>query len=95
MSGIKQHMLEQGFEVEEYPCATDPDSLDAIFIPEIGVALLDGTAPHAIEPRNPGITDDIIWLGEYWDKKKLMESKYEILKLSKKAGKLFKQLLTT
>ncbi|MGB4368778.1 MAG: hypothetical protein WBI74_06005 [Caldicoprobacterales bacterium] len=90
MSGIKQHMLEQGFEVEEYPCATDPDSLDAIFIPEIGVALLDGTAPHAIEPRNPGITDDIIWLGEYWDKKKLMESKYEILKLSKKAGKLFK-----
>lgn len=90
MSGIKQHMLEHGYVVDEYRCATDPDSLDAIFMPEIGVALLDGTSPHAIEPRNPGITDDIIWLGDYWDKAKLLKHKEEILKLNKKASKLFK-----
>ena len=90
MSGIGGYMLEHGFDVVEYHCATDPDSLDAISIPELGVALLDGTAPHAIDPRNPGITDDIIWLGDYWDDSKLMEPKDEILKLNKKAAKLFK-----
>lgn len=89
MSGIGRHMLELGFEVVEYHCATDPDSLDAIYIPKLGVALLDGTAPHAVDPRNPGITDDIVWLGQFWDNSKLIESKDEILKLNNRATKLF------
>ncbi len=90
MSGIGRYMLNQGFDVIEYHCATDPDSLDGIFIPQLGVALLDGTAPHAIDPKNPGITDDIIWLGQFWDNSKLLKSKDEILKLNKRASKLFK-----
>lgn len=90
MSQIGNHMVEQGFDVEEYHCSTDPDSLDAISIPELGVALMDGTAPHIIEPRNPGITDDIIWLGEFWNEEKLKKSQDEILKLNKRSSKLFK-----
>lgn len=90
MSKIGQYMLEHGFDIEEYHCSTDPDSLDALSIPELGVALLDGMVPHTTEPRNPGITDDIIWLGQYWDESKLSESKEEILKLNKRADKLFK-----
>lgn len=89
MRGIGDYMLEHGFDVEEYHCPTDPDSLDAISIPKIGVALLDGTAPHIIEPQNPGITDDIVWLGDFWDGARLLESKDEIIKLRKKASKLF------
>ncbi|NLI61756.1 MAG: hypothetical protein GX375_10085 [Clostridiales bacterium] len=90
MSRIGRHMLEYGFDLEQYHCPTDPDSLDAIAIPELGVALLDGTAPHVVEPRNPGITDHIIWLGDYWDQSKLMESKDEILELNRRADKLFR-----
>lgn len=90
MSSIGKTMVEQGYDIVEFHCATDPDSLDAISIPELGVALMDGTAPHTIDPNNPGITDDIIWLGNYWDDSKLAKSKDEILKLNKKATKLFK-----
>lgn len=90
MSGIGEYMLELGFDVNEYPCPTDPDSLDAISIPELGIALMDGTAPHVVEPKNPGITDDIIWLGQFWDSQKLGDSKGEIMALNKKAERLFK-----
>ncbi|HZJ57739.1 MAG TPA: hypothetical protein VFD89_05795 [Clostridia bacterium] len=90
MAKIGEHMLNLGFDIDEYRCPTDPDSLDAISIPKLGIALLDGTSPHVVDPKNPGITDDIIWLGRYWDDARLAESKDEILKLQKKGGRLFK-----
>lgn len=46
MRFIGEHMLEQGFDVEYHCCSSDNGSLDGVCIPSIGVALLDGTAPH-------------------------------------------------
>ncbi|HZJ82665.1 MAG TPA: hypothetical protein VFD57_02535 [Clostridia bacterium] len=89
MGAIGEHAIDNGYDIVEHRCSTDPDSLDALFIPELKVALLDGTAPHAVEPRNPGITDDIIWLGEYWDEDKLLEFRDDIVKLNRRANKLF------
>lgn len=40
-----------GYDVEYYLCAFDPDSLDGVIIPELGYAILDGTAPHVIDPE--------------------------------------------
>ena len=37
---------EAGLAVERILCSGDPGSLDAVVIPELGVALVDGTAPH-------------------------------------------------
>lgn len=37
-------------QVEYILCSGDPDSLDAIVLPAQGVALVDGTAPHAAAP---------------------------------------------
>ena len=37
MAGIGSHMLDLGFDLVEYRCPTDPDSLDAISIPELGL----------------------------------------------------------
>ncbi len=90
MAGIGSHMLDLGFNLVEYRCPTDPDSLDAISIPELGIALLDGTSPHTVDPRNPGITDDIVWLGQYWDETILAKYKEEILQLNKRGARLFK-----
>lgn len=50
-----------------YFCSGDPDSLDAVAIPYKGLLILDGTAPHIIDPHYPGARDSIINLGDYLD----------------------------
>ena len=46
-----------------YFCSGDPDSLDALAIPDRGLLVLDGTAPHIVDPKIPGARDSIINLG--------------------------------
>ena len=46
-----------------YFCSGDPDSLDAVAIEDEGILILDGTAPHTIDPAIPGARDSIINLG--------------------------------
>lgn len=46
MRRIGETMLEHGYDVEYHCCSSDNGSLDGVHIPSIGVALLDGTAPH-------------------------------------------------
>lgn len=41
---------ESDIEVEYILCSGDPASLDAVILPALGVALVDGTAPHAAAP---------------------------------------------
>src|SRR5690625_2591580 len=52
-------LLPLGAEIEYHYCSADPDSIDAITIPAIGVAIVDGTAPHIIEPVHYGVTGEI------------------------------------
>ncbi len=54
-----------GFCVEEFRCASDPESLDAVRIPQRGIVLLDGTAPHMLDPDIPGIEGEILNLGHF------------------------------
>ena len=35
-------------ETEYIICSGDPDSLDAVLLPQLGVAIVDGTAPHVV-----------------------------------------------
>jgi len=46
-----------------YFCSGDPDSLDAVAIEDHGLLILDGTAPHIVDPKIPGARDSIINLG--------------------------------
>jgi hypothetical protein len=43
---VGEELLGFGFDVDFIYCSADKDSLDGIFIPEIRVAIVDGTAPH-------------------------------------------------
>lgn len=47
-----------------YFCSGDPDSLDGVAVPHAGLLILDGTAPHIVDPEIPGARDSIINLGE-------------------------------
>lgn len=73
----------EGYGVEYYRCSSDYTSLDAIVI-ENTVALLDATAPHAIEPELAGTRDEILNLGQFWNSEALLARREEISALSRK-----------
>lgn len=80
MKTIGEEMASKGFNIEYLHCPSDHDSIDGVIIPEIRVGIVDGTAPHNIEPRAPGIID--VNLGIALDSQKLSVHKEAILKLN-------------
>lgn len=46
---------EHGLAQEYALCSSDPDSVDGVLIPALGLAVLDGTAPHVVEPPLCGL----------------------------------------
>ncbi len=58
---------ESGLETEYILCSGDPDSLDAVVLPRLGAAVVDGTAPHVVEPRCPGAVERYVNLGDCYD----------------------------
>lgn len=67
MRRIHAALCKEGEPATLYFCSGDPDSLDAVAIPHKGLLILDGTAPHIVDPKIPGARDSIINLGEYLD----------------------------
>lgn len=67
MRRVGRAMEERGLRVEYIQCSGDPDSLDAVHIPELHAAVVDATAPHVIEPTCPGAVDRYVNLGECYD----------------------------
>ena len=47
MKYVADQAEKRGLQVEYIPCSGDPESLDAILLPERRAAIVDGTAPHA------------------------------------------------
>ncbi len=70
MKKIAQH-FEPICHVERYYCSSDPNSLDAVVMSELGTAIVDGTSPHVFDPIVPGVSQKIVNLGEYWDSEAL------------------------
>lgn len=89
MKRIGENMMERGYDVEFHWCSSDNSSLDALVIPEIKVALIDGTAPHVVDPVNPGAVDEIINLGEFWDESKMCLHRDEIVAENQRVGRHF------
>lgn len=56
----------RGLDVHYVLCSGDPDSLDGVYVPSVGQAWVDGTAPHVIEPEIFGADSDYINLGAFF-----------------------------
>ncbi len=69
----------RGLYCERIYCSSDPHSLDAVILPGLKIAVADGTPPHAIEPRYPGVCETIVDLGAFRDDKKLFADAQEIV----------------
>ena len=50
MRRVGERMEQAGLETEYILCSGDPDSLDGLVLPQLGVAIVDGTAPHGTAP---------------------------------------------
>ena len=68
----------RGIPVEYIRCSGDPDSLDAILLPDRHAAIVDGTAPHIVEPRLPGAVERYVNLGECYDHEGLKKIRGEL-----------------
>ncbi len=91
MRKIADALLERGYDLEFHCCSSDNGSLDGICVPALAVAILDGTAPHVVDPKNPGAVDAIINLGDHWNEQGIRGNKKEILSLNKEMRRLFKR----
>lgn len=89
MKKIGETMLNLGYDAEYMHCSSDNNSLDGVVLPAIGVALIDGTAPHVCDPVYPGVTDEIIHLGDYWNEEGMKKGRDNVIKLSREIGSLF------
>ncbi len=61
------------------PCSSDPRSLDGVILPAKKIILLDATAPHTVEPQAPGVCENSVDTGRFWDSGKLRENAAGIL----------------
>ena len=102
MKQVLKKVREKEPAVEVY-CASDPRSLDGLIIPESKKVFMDGTAPHVVEPRLPGVCENLLDFGRFWDADILRQKAEDIIfattenkachrraaEFIKKAGRLF------
>jgi hypothetical protein len=91
MERIAGRMADQGYVIEYLHCSSDPDSLDGMVIPALRTAIIDGTAPHVVDPINPGAVDEIVNLGEYWDANGIRRFRDDIIGIGEAVGQLFRR----
>ncbi len=89
MKKIADKAAADGYIPELFYCSSDANSLDAVYIPESGICITDGTSPHIRETDIPGSRDELIDLGEFWDSKKLEREHDKIAKLINEKKKLY------
>ncbi len=84
-SSLMKKVLEKYGPSEPFPeaihCSSDPDSLDAVILPETKITIEDATPPHVIEPQYPGAYESVVNLCSCWDEEVLQARRKEIIAL--------------
>ena len=88
MRRVGEAVAANGQEVICIQCGSDPKSLDGVVFPELKAAIVDGTAPHSLEAKYPGAAQEMINLGEFWDKRGIFAHRREIIALSEENSSL-------
>lgn len=89
MKAIGAELSDKGYDLEYIHCSSDNQSIDGVIIPALKAGIVDGTAPHVIEPKLPGAVEEYINLGEAWDSRSLAQQKDEIASLTAQIGNSF------
>ena len=70
------------------PCPADPNSLDAVVSQSRKLMILDGTAPHPMDPPVPGAAGRLIDTGRFWNSRILSENREKIAALGRQNTRL-------
>lgn len=62
MRRLGERMVRAGYPVEYIHCSSDPDSLDGLVCGPLRFAIVDGTAPHVLEPAIPAAKQEVVSL---------------------------------
>ena len=84
MKSVATSFVNRGEKVSVVPCSSDPDSLDAVILESRKVVVFDATAPHVMDPVYPGVCEEILNFGEFWNADELKDNKEEIIALTDK-----------
>lgn len=91
MKKVAAYFLDKGYAVEYNHCSSDEKSLDGIVIPELKIAMLDGTSPHMVDPIYPGAVDEIVNMGIALDNDALSLKKKELISVYKEISNNFQR----
>ena len=91
MNRVAKAATEAGQPVEFFHCSSDPDSLDGIALPQLGWAMMDGTAPHVYDPVIPGARDTLLSLGDFLDEDVMRPKAKEIDRLQQEISQRFRR----
>lgn len=91
MKKIAEDLCNEGYDAEYIHCSSDPSSLDAVVFPRKKAAIIDGTSPHIVDPKNPGAVDEIINLGRFWDNDGLTRNRERIIETNAEISRLFRR----
>lgn len=86
-----EHFYAKGVDVEWHWCSSDSHSLDGVVLGQQQICFLDGTSPHTVDPIYPGAVDEIINLGDFWDRDQLIAHRTEILDLTRFISSCFQK----
>lgn len=82
MRHFAQRAAESGERVTLIHCSGDPDSLDGVIVPERKCAIVDGTAPHVMEPSYAVACERYVDLTRFYDVAQTKARRTEIMSLS-------------
>ena len=91
MKAIANGLSGNGIDIEYHWCSSDNNSLDGIVAGDGLICMVDGTAPHIVDPRYPGAVDYIINMGDFWDAKKIISNKKDIVLFTGQIGLFFRR----
>ena len=91
MKYVMNKALEKGIRAEQFPCSSDPNSLDAVILPDKKIVIMDGTSPHTVDPIFPGICEQILNFGSFWDSEKFVGKEEQVIALTDKNKLLHKR----
>lgn len=83
MKRVAHHGEEAGLAAEYILCSGDPDSLDGVIFPALGIAVVDGTSPHVVEANYAGAVERYVDLSRFYDMDALRPLKEDIIACSK------------
>ena len=91
MKAMIEEFIQHNCDIDEIYCSSDPSSLDGIiiYLGDKKIAVLDGTAPHERDAVIPGVIDEIINLGEGWERKFLSAQRESVLNLAAEKAKAY------